>query len=54
MAKPTYAHCIQFFYLTTKVCAPNVVTLLNWTPAHEWYIARLVMKNNHQRDTCYE
>ena len=29
---------------SNKVCGPYVVTLLNWTPIFEWYMARLVVK----------
>ena len=36
-----------------KFCGPYVVISLNWTSTFEWYIARLVVKNGHQKDTCY-
>ena len=36
-----------------KVCGPYAVTLLYRTPIFEWYMARLVVKNGHQNDTCY-
>ena len=36
------------------VCGPYVVTLLNWTPIFDWYMARLVVKNGQQRDMCYD
>ena len=37
---------------TSNVCEPNVVTLLNQTPILEWYMARCVVENKHQKDTC--
>ena len=30
----------------------NVVTLLNWTPKFELYMARLIVKYGHQKDMC--
>lgn len=38
---------------SAKVWGPYVVTLLNWTPIFEWSMARLVVNNTHQNDTCY-
>jgi Tat protein secretion system quality control protein TatD with DNase activity len=35
-----------------KVCGPYVVTLLDWAPSYKWYIARLVVKNEHEKYTC--
>jgi hypothetical protein len=31
-----------------KVCGPCVVTLLNWTPTVEWYMAWLVLSMNYR------
>jgi hypothetical protein len=36
-----------------KVCVPYVITLVDWAPIFEWYIARLLIKLGHQNDTCY-
>jgi hypothetical protein len=33
-------------------CGPAVVTLLNWTPIFEWYMARLVLRMDTKK-TCY-
>ena len=30
-----------------------MVTLHNFTPIFEWYVARLVVKERHQKDMCY-
>ena len=35
----------------TRVCGPYVITLLNWTSIIEWYMARFVIKNAHQKDS---
>ena len=32
---------------------PYVVTLLNWMPIFEWYMARHEVENRHQRGVCY-
>ena len=36
------------------VCGPYVVTLFTQTPILEWYMARLVLKNGHWNDMCYD
>ena len=36
-----------------NVCGPYVLTLLNWTPIIQWYTARFVIKNGHQKDMWY-
>ena len=36
-----------------KVHGPDVVTLHNLTPIFKWYVARLVVKERHQKDMCY-
>lgn len=38
---------------TDNVCGPRVVTLVNHTRVLEWYVVRLVVKNVHQKHTCY-
>ena len=35
------------------VHGPYVVIIRNWTPIFKWYMARLVGKNGHQKDMCY-
>jgi hypothetical protein len=35
------------------VYVPYVVTLLNKIPMVLWYVARFVLKNEHQQDTCH-
>ena len=35
-----------------KVSGAYVVTLLNWTCILKWCIARLVLKNGHQKEMC--
>ena len=30
-----------------------MVTLLDWTPPFEYYMAKLVVKNGHQEDACH-
>ena len=37
------------FHNYDTVCWPDMVTLLNWTPIFEWYMARLVLENGHQK-----
>ena len=34
---------------TLKVCGSNVTILLNWTLLFEWYMARFVVKNAHEK-----
>lgn len=34
------------------VSEPDMVTLSNWTPILEWYMASLVLKNKHSKNTC--
>ena len=36
---------------TSMACGPYVVTLLDWTFMFEWYMTRLVVKNNHEKKT---
>ena len=38
---------------TPNLCGHFVVTLLDGMPMLEWYMARLVGKNGHQRQMCY-
>ena len=38
---------------TPKLCGHFVVTLLDGMPMLEWYMARLIGKNGHQREMCY-
>lgn len=33
---------------------PYAVRLVDWTPIFERCMARLVVKNVHQKDTCYD
>lgn len=42
----------EFTPSNTKVNAPYAITLLNWTSLIECDMARLVMKNDSQKDTC--
>ena len=38
-----------------KLCGPTyVVTLLNWTPIFEWYMARLQLRMDTKKDTCHD
>ena len=39
---------------TDNVCGPPAVTLVNYTRVLEWYVVRLVVKNVHQKHTCYD
>jgi hypothetical protein len=38
--------------LRGNICGPCVVTLLNWRPIFEWYMAWLVLKNVDPKETC--
>ena len=40
--------------LSVRICGPYVVTLANHKPIFEWYTAKPVVKNEIQRDMCYE
>ena len=49
----TYGLLIQNTCTTrNKICGFYVVTLLNRTSEFEWYMARLVVKNGHYKNTC--
>lgn len=37
--------------LPSEICRPQMVTLLNWAPTCEWYMASFV-KNGDQKDVC--
>ena len=40
---------------SSKGCGAYVVTLLNYSPIFEWYMARLVVKSRHQKDIiCFD
>ena len=43
MGKPWSCHLEAKHLPFFKVCGPCVVTLLNWTPIVEWYMAWLVL-----------
>lgn len=30
-----------------------MVTVLNWTPTFEWYMARFAVENGHQEGICF-
>ena len=45
---------LSSLHFVTKVCGLYVVTVLNWTPIFEWFMARLVIKKAHQNDICYD
>ena len=40
--------------MSTEVCGPFVVALLNSTPMFEWSVVRLVMRDRDQKDICYD
>ena len=40
------------FWTIIKACGPYVVILMAWMPIVEWYMARFVVKNGQQKDTC--
>ena len=44
-------HMLSLYHI--KICESYVVTLLDWKPTFEWYIARFLINNGHQNDTCY-
>ena len=53
MWKVNQSHRKHRYWNRFEVYGPSVVTLLNWTPIFEQYMARLIVKNGHQKDTCY-
>lgn len=36
-----------------KLCGPYVIALLIQMPICQWYMGRLVVKNGHYNDMCY-
>ena len=55
IVEPIPARAAGTHYHTLKVCGSNVTILLNWTLLFEWYMARFVVKNAHEkRCMCYK
>ena len=55
-SKACFKHCflkLLILQVSCKACWPYVVIHLDRTPIFKWYMARLVVKNGHQNDTCY-
>ena len=40
------------FFGLRHLCEPYVDILRNWTPVFEWYVARFVVKTEHQKKLC--
>lgn len=47
---PHHQDCFQHIQQKHEVRGPHVVTLLNQTPIAESYLAKVVVKNGHQKD----
>ena len=45
---------IADFYMLRYVRGTYVVSFLNQTSIFDWNMARFILKNGHQKDTCYD
>lgn len=44
--------CFLLGRMIDKVCGPYLVIHHYWAPILDWYIARPIVENEHQKDMC--
>jgi hypothetical protein len=45
---------VMVIVVVPTVCGSHVITLINWTSVFGWYVTRVVVKDGHHKDPCYD